>query len=773
MSEKECVYTPVLCEIGEECDPIDGLCHNTTTTSPPNYSNTLGSQFEFSDEGISATIPPMFFEVDAAVNVVKTNAHDQLFAESAMAYDPISNLSYTLQFTSDVQPATKEYAEVIFDVPSDFTSTLSDTENIGVFLRMLQSSDSSGTFPAFALASSKYDDETGKLQFWLPSYAFISNGDSYEAVIAVATRKGPESASSNTRHLLSQPTARCEAVSIHCPLGIGECGDDKVLSPFSIKRKAVVNGIEVISPHWGVDYYAELGDGVYAAADGVIEHAEYLSYGFGEGIVLRHADGSATVYAHLLEDGSSLGEGFDVLAGEQIGRVGHSGSALVAHLHFEYIPSGSIYISGFKIDPHPCTQSVSKGSISIGDSGSAADDIFAVYVDGVYLGKTEKGETNNIAVNGYLPGEHSLKVHVHDDGGDVGTFEVELFDGLRFEDGSTIKEYTEFDRISEGESINFIFLVPEVLDNDKSYDCDDGISKGTCLTSTSSCDSQWQYLLPAKSGQCENLGVSPQCCYSTPKCYKLNGECMPTSDCGSSNHAVSLKCPGPSDVQCCIPNDTCAQIGGECRNACNTDEFETHATCSESSSKCCAPSPACVGIGEFSHIRGYCAKKSQCTGNDIPAGRGIDCGLGADDVECCIPSPSCKFFANGVLHNGGTCRTECIAPENEYVAQDLNPMQCEKCCAFDPYGPDIPVPTRTESLTFESTLIDDTFVDEVVVRHKVELEVDWVKINGNIVSPRLITANGQVTEQDFDKTEDPVIKSQRINNGYDLSVLDR
>ena len=66
-----------------------------------------------------------------------------------------------------------------------------------------------------------------------------------------------------------------------------------------------------------------------------------------------------------------------------------------------------------------------------------------------------------------------MKIHVADDGDDVGTFHVELFDGFLFEDSPTVKEFLDFPRIAEGDNITFCFTVPEAVGGAQSYGCDD------------------------------------------------------------------------------------------------------------------------------------------------------------------------------------------------------------------------------------------------------------------------------------------------------------
>lgn len=82
-----------------------------------------------------------------------------------------------------------------------------------------------------------------------------------------------------------------------------------------------------------MDFYASIGDSVLACRDGVVVVVEDRGdEGYGKFIVLRHADGWVTWYAHLSD--ISLVEKDDVVErGAVIGFSGNSGSSTGPHLH--------------------------------------------------------------------------------------------------------------------------------------------------------------------------------------------------------------------------------------------------------------------------------------------------------------------------------------------------------------------------------------------------------------------------------------------------------
>jgi murein DD-endopeptidase MepM/ murein hydrolase activator NlpD len=95
--------------------------------------------------------------------------------------------------------------------------------------------------------------------------------------------------------------------------------------------------------HSGIDLGVAYGTGVAAAASGQVVLASYSGYGYGYYVIVRHGDGSETLYAHLSAIYVSLGQ--YVGQGEIIGAVGCTGWCTGPHLHFE------VRIGGTPVDP--------------------------------------------------------------------------------------------------------------------------------------------------------------------------------------------------------------------------------------------------------------------------------------------------------------------------------------------------------------------------------------------------------------------------------------
>jgi len=102
-------------------------------------------------------------------------------------------------------------------------------------------------------------------------------------------------------------------------------------SPFGLRKLPWEEGGRL---HEGVDFAAEPGESVLAAADGVIVRAGQDG-GYGRFVEIRHAAGLSTLYAHLGAIGPAARPGQAVKAGQPVGAIGNSGSSTGPHLHFE------------------------------------------------------------------------------------------------------------------------------------------------------------------------------------------------------------------------------------------------------------------------------------------------------------------------------------------------------------------------------------------------------------------------------------------------------
>ena len=83
----------------------------------------------------------------------------------------------------------------------------------------------------------------------------------------------------------------------------------------------------------GINIKAAMGTNVKAADKGVVAYAGNELKGFGNLVLIKHADGYITAYAH--NDRLYVKKGQTVLRGEKIATVGTTGSVNTPQLHFE------------------------------------------------------------------------------------------------------------------------------------------------------------------------------------------------------------------------------------------------------------------------------------------------------------------------------------------------------------------------------------------------------------------------------------------------------
>ncbi|HEY3299203.1 MAG TPA: M23 family metallopeptidase [Methylophilaceae bacterium] len=94
--------------------------------------------------------------------------------------------------------------------------------------------------------------------------------------------------------------------------------------------------------HEGLDFPAQIGTPIYAAASGIVTTAE-LTPDYGKIIKIDHGSGVETRYAHASRLLVTVGE--RVEKGQLIAEVGSTGRSTGAHLHFE------VRLNGDPLDP--------------------------------------------------------------------------------------------------------------------------------------------------------------------------------------------------------------------------------------------------------------------------------------------------------------------------------------------------------------------------------------------------------------------------------------
>jgi murein DD-endopeptidase MepM/ murein hydrolase activator NlpD len=130
--------------------------------------------------------------------------------------------------------------------------------------------------------------------------------------------------------------------ALAAPRGEAVCSNGMIMPPENLREISRGFG----HGHTGIDLMAPYGSPIRSAAGGTVIYAGwYLAYG--KIVDIRHTDGLITRYAHMSEFAPGIMPGAPVAAGAVIGRVGTTGRAQGAHVHFE------VRVEGHAVDPRP------------------------------------------------------------------------------------------------------------------------------------------------------------------------------------------------------------------------------------------------------------------------------------------------------------------------------------------------------------------------------------------------------------------------------------
>ena len=119
----------------------------------------------------------------------------------------------------------------------------------------------------------------------------------------------------------------------------------RVTSRFGMRYHPVVGQRKM---HRGVDYGAPRGTPIRAVADGTVSYAGRKGAN-GNLVVLRHANGYVTLYAHLSDISNGIRPGKKVTKKTVIGKVGSTGRSTGPHLHFGMKRHGK-YVNPMKVE---------------------------------------------------------------------------------------------------------------------------------------------------------------------------------------------------------------------------------------------------------------------------------------------------------------------------------------------------------------------------------------------------------------------------------------
>jgi Rod binding domain-containing protein len=155
--------------------------------------------------------------------------------------------------------------------------------------------------------------------------------------------RGVDDATAVERGFQPARSAEAEASALRMkvdPIDGIDMPEGMVTSGFGWRRDPL-NGADKF--HRGIDIRAAYGQDIQAAGAGRVISAG-TEGAYGETVVIEHAGGLRTRYAHLST--MLVTPGQEVAAGQAVGRAGKSGRATGTHLHFEVTTA-----SGDRVDP--------------------------------------------------------------------------------------------------------------------------------------------------------------------------------------------------------------------------------------------------------------------------------------------------------------------------------------------------------------------------------------------------------------------------------------
>lgn len=176
----------------------------------------------------------------------------------------------------------------------------------------------------------------------------VKSGDTLESIVKkydadlseVAQFNGLDADSSlSTGSVVIVPDGTVDAPapkrSVARSSGGGSSSSSNVSTPGYFARPARGAKTQGIHGYNGIDIGAPVGTPVVAAASGqvIISRSGGWNGGYGNYIVVKHDNGTQTLYAHLSRN--DVWSGAWVERGQQIGAIGNTGRSTGPHLHFE------------------------------------------------------------------------------------------------------------------------------------------------------------------------------------------------------------------------------------------------------------------------------------------------------------------------------------------------------------------------------------------------------------------------------------------------------
>ncbi|MFH1285151.1 MAG: M23 family metallopeptidase [Candidatus Micrarchaeota archaeon] len=419
-----------------------------------------------------ATFPNESFTAPREAKIEKTSSPETAddFRLTATPFSPGKKLDYEVRVNSGQSAPLKDVYVTVF-VPKEFADSLPISSEMQMYVQIFEETESEELY-SFELISSTFNTETNALGAVVPKEAFTNimrEDEMFEAVIVVAqsgeTLVGESVEAGSSLSLAEQSVAKCEAAEIGTPLKTLKIND-----PF--------NGVT----HKGVDYDVKIGDDVMAVADGTIIQIDYQIgtkknkrqeddlklkiVGWGKHVIIKHTDGSYSIYAHLLNNSpESLGMtvGKKITKGTVIGKADSTGGVTGPHLHLEYVKAGKGVEKKNKINPAPCVEKEKTGSVTVSGTCTVKKELNHMF-DGTWR---EMGiryaQTYELKMSGSMTGSEGVQFFLSTEptlsgSGTLNCGSWEVSQTMRTctrEAGMPETSQWEYIIVTEGENINF------------------------------------------------------------------------------------------------------------------------------------------------------------------------------------------------------------------------------------------------------------------------------------------------------------------------------
>jgi len=105
---------------------------------------------------------------------------------------------------------------------------------------------------------------------------------------------------------------------------------------FPVEEVSVTQGFAFYHP--GVDFDGLTGDPVKPIKKGKVSAVSYSKFAYGHSVLIEHANGVSSLYAHLSKIEVEIGQ--EVTLDTEIGKMGATGRAFGDHLHLEVYDHG-------------------------------------------------------------------------------------------------------------------------------------------------------------------------------------------------------------------------------------------------------------------------------------------------------------------------------------------------------------------------------------------------------------------------------------------------